>query len=102
MGVEYFGASGTVEASSLLTRVFKSIKNVDLVGFSGLMLALTEDTGLAEGTTNGNFDIRSLLTYSSVCGIGLDTVPIPGNTSIEKISALMRDRKRHYFSFKRL
>lgn len=91
MGVEYFGASGTVEASSLLTRVFKSIKNVDLVGFSGLMLALTEDTGLAEGTTNGNFDIRSLLTYSSVCGIGLDTVPIPGNTSIEKISALMRD-----------
>jgi len=91
MGVEYFGASGTVEASSLLTRVFKSIKNVDLVGFSGLMLALTEDTGLAQGTINSNYDIRSLLTYSSVCGIGLDTVPIPGDTSIDKISALMRD-----------
>lgn len=91
MGVEYFGASGTVEASSLLTKVFKSIKNVDLVGFSGLMLALTEDTGLAQGTASSNFDIRSLLTYSSVCGIGLDTVPIPGDTSIDKISALMRD-----------
>jgi uncharacterized protein (UPF0210 family) len=91
MGVEYFGASGTVEASSLLTRVFKSIKNVDLVGFSGLMLALTEDTGLAQGTIRSNFDIRALLTYSSVCGIGLDTVPIPGDTSIDKISALMRD-----------
>lgn len=91
MGVEYFGASGTVEASSLLTRVFKSIKNVELVGFSGLMLALTEDTGLAQGTVDANFDIRALLTYSSVCGIGLDTVPIPGDTSIDKISALMRD-----------
>ena len=91
MGVEYFGASGTVEASSLLTRVFKSIQDVDLVGFSGLMLALTEDTGLAQGTINSNFDIRSLLTYSAVCGIGLDTVPIPGDTSIEKIAALMRD-----------
>ena len=91
MGVEYFGASGTVEASSLLTKVFKSIKGVELIGFSGLMLAVTEDTGLAEGTIKSNFDIRSLLTYSSVCGIGLDTVPIPGNTSIEKISALMRD-----------
>lgn len=91
MKVEYFGASGTVEASSLLTNVFKSVKGVDLVGFSGLMLALTEDTGLAEGTQKGNFDIRSLLTFSAVCGIGLDTAPIPGNTSVNKISALMRD-----------
>ena len=91
MGVEYFGASGTVEASSLLTKVFKSIQNTQLVGFSGLMLALTEDTGLAKGTENFNFDIRSLLTYSAVCGIGLDTVPIPGNTPIEKITAIMRD-----------
>jgi uncharacterized protein len=91
MGVEYFGASGTVEASSLLTRVFQSVKDVELVGFSGLMLALTEDTGLAQGTIDSHFDIRSLLTYSSVCGIGLDTVPIPGDTPIEKIAALMRD-----------
>ncbi len=91
MGVEYFGAAGTVEASSLLTRVFRSITGVDLVGFSGLMLALTEDTGLAEGTLKSDFDIRSLLTYSAVCGIGLDTVPIPGNTPLHKISALMRD-----------
>jgi len=91
MGVAYFGAAGTVEASSLLTRVFKSITGVDLVGFSGLMLAVTEDSGLAQGTINADFDIRSLLTYSAVCGIGLDTVPIPGDTSIEKIAALMRD-----------
>ena len=91
LGVEYFGASGTVEASALLTRVFKSIKHIPLVGFSGLMLALTEDRGLAEGSQLQNFDIRSLLTYSAVCGIGLDTVPIPGDTPIDKISALMRD-----------
>ncbi|MHA2937629.1 DUF711 family protein [Vibrio sp. RC27] len=91
LGVEYFGASGTVEASSLLTKVFKSIQGVDLVGFSGLMLALTEDTGLAKGSNNADFDIRSLLAYSAVCGIGLDTVPIPGNTPHNKIAALMRD-----------
>lgn len=91
MGVEYFGASGTVEASALLTKVFKSITGVDLVGFSGLMLALTEDRGLAQGSINGDFDIRSLLTYSAVCGIGLDTVPIPGDTPAHKIAAIMRD-----------
>ncbi len=91
LGVEYFGASGSIEASSLLTKVFKSLKNIELTGFSGLMLAVTEDSGLAQGTIKGEFDIRSLLTYSSVCGIGLDTVPIPGDTSIEKLNALMRD-----------
>jgi len=91
LGVEYFGASGCVEASSLLTKVFKSLKNVDLVGFSGLMLAVTEDTGLADGTIKGQYDLRALLTYSSVCGIGLDTVPIPGDVRDEKLSAIMRD-----------
>jgi len=91
LGVEYFGASGTVEASGLLTKVFKSVTGVGLVGFSGLMLAVTEDTGLAEATQKNEFDIRALLTYSAVCGIGLDTVPIPGDTPLAKICALMRD-----------
>ncbi len=91
LGVEYFGAAGTVEASALLTRVFKSITGMPLVGFSGLMLAVTEDQGLADATLNNEFDIRSLLTYSAVCGIGLDTVPIPGDTPNAKIDAIMRD-----------
>ena len=91
LGVEYFGASGSIEVSALLTRVFKSLKNVDLVGFSGLMLAVTEDAGLAEGTIKEQYDLRSLLTYSAVCGIGLDTVPIPGDVSLEKLNAIMRD-----------
>ena len=47
LGVPYFGASGTVEASALLTRVFKAQENVQLQGFSGLMLAVTKDEGLA-------------------------------------------------------
>lgn len=91
LGVPYFGASGTVEISALLTKVFKSIKNVPQVGFSGLMLAVTEDTGLAQATVEQTFDMHSLLTFSSVCGIGLDTVPIAGNTPQDKIEAIMRD-----------
>lgn len=89
--VPYFGAAGTVEASALLTRVFKSLQRVNAVGFSGLMLAVTEDEGLAEATRLQQFDIRALLTYSSVCGIGLDTVPIEGDTPAEKIADIMRD-----------
>ena len=55
------------------------------------MLAVIEDEGLALATKNNEFEIRSLLTYSSVCGIGLDTVPIEGNTSVEKIADICRD-----------
>lgn len=91
LGVPYFGASGSVEASSILTKVFKSIENVDLIGFSGLMLAVVEDLGLAEATMKKQFDIKNLLLYSSICGIGLDTVPIADNVPIEKIATLMRD-----------
>lgn len=91
LGVPYFGASGTVEASALLTRVFKSAQGVTQIGFSGLMLAVTEDEGLAQASLNQEFDIRALLTYSSVCGIGLDTVPVPGDSSAEQIAAVMRD-----------
>lgn len=91
LGVPYFGASGTIEASALLTKVFKSQKGCELIGFSGLMLAVVEDEGLAQATKNGEFEIRSLLTYSSVCGIGLDTVPIEGDTSAEKIADICRD-----------
>ncbi|QEY23839.1 DUF711 family protein [Neisseria animalis] len=89
--VPHFGAAGTAEASALLTRVFKTLDNVCAVGFSGLMLAVVEDEGLAAATSDGSFDIQHLLTYSSVCGIGLDTVPVGGDTPSEKIAAIMRD-----------
>lgn len=91
LGVEYFGAAGCIEASAMLTKVFKSIEGCDLIGFSGLMLAVIEDEGLAQATKKNQFDIRALLTYSSVCGIGLDTVPIEGDSSVEKIADICRD-----------
>jgi len=91
LDVPYFGAARTLEASSLLTKVFKSQKGCELIGFSGLMLAVVEDEGLAQATKDNQFDIRALLQYSSVCGIGLDTVPIEGDTSIEKIADICMD-----------
>lgn len=91
LGVPFFGASGTVEAAAFLTRVFKNTSVCDLVGFSGLMLTCLEDEGMASGAAAGQYDIRALLQYSCVCGIGLDCVPIPGDTPRAKIAGLMRD-----------
>ena len=76
LGVPHFGASGSVEAAAFLTKVFKAIKGVPLIGFSGLMLTCLEDTGMAKSATRGEYDIRALLQYSCVCGIGLDCIPV--------------------------
>jgi len=96
LGVPHFGASGTTECCSMLTRLFKSLGQkeenpVPLVGFSGLMFAALEDQGLADAAAMGHYDIQHLLTYSAVCGIGLDTVPIPFETLPEDIARLAQD-----------
>jgi hypothetical protein len=91
LGVAFFGASGTLEASALLTKVFKAQTGCRLIGFSGLMLAVVEDAGLADATTRNEFDMRALLQYSAVCGIGLDTVPVEGDTSAQKIADICAD-----------
>eukprot|EP00041_Stephanoeca_diplocostata_P032666 m.1053825 g.1053825 ORF g.1053825 m.1053825 type:complete len:275 (+) comp24188_c0_seq6:978-1802(+) len=97
LGVSHFGASGTVECCAHLTRLFKSLcqgdseDTIPLVGFSGLMFAALEDRGLAAAAAAGHYDIRNLLTYSAVCGIGLDTVPIPHDTTPEQIARLACD-----------
>ena len=101
LGVPHFGASGTIEACAFLTRVFKSVSGVPLVGFSGLMLTCLEDTGMAASAARREYDIRALLTYSCVCGIGLDCVPIPGDTSVARIAALMRDTGTLAFRYKK-
>jgi hypothetical protein len=35
--------------------------------------------------------VKDLLLYSAVCGTGLDTLPLPGDTSAEQIAALLLD-----------
>ncbi|MBD2512083.1 DUF711 family protein [Nostoc muscorum FACHB-395] len=85
-----FGHSGTLSISGMLTRVLKNV-SVKICGYSGLMLPVCEDVGLATRANEQTYDITNLLLYSAVCGCGLDTVPIPGDITIEKIAALLID-----------
>ena len=91
LGVDHFGATGCVEAAAFLTRIFKSIRGVDLIGFSGLMLTCLEDSGMADAAGKDLYDIKSLLQYSCVCGIGLDCIPVPGDSTADEMAGLMRD-----------
>jgi uncharacterized protein (UPF0210 family) len=55
------------------------------------MLPVMEDAVLAREWAEGHIGMHQLLAYSAVCGTGLDTVPLPGDTSAEVIAGLLLD-----------
>lgn len=90
LGFGKFGSQGTLTISALVTRVLKNL-SIKLCGYSGLMLPICEDFGLASRANEETYSITNLLLYSAVCGCGLDTIPIPGDTPVEKIEATLLD-----------
>lgn len=60
-------------------------------GFNGLMLPVLEDSVLARRTTAERLTLKDLLLYATVCGTGLDTVPLPGDSTPQQIAALLLD-----------
>lgn len=85
-----FGGAGTLEACATVTSAIKNLA-VKSCGYSGLMLPVLEDPLLADRAAEGRYGIRDLLLFSSVCGTGLDVVPIPGDTSADAIARVLRD-----------
>ena len=86
--VEVFGNPGTLAAAAAVTTSLQSIPDIKTTGYSGLMLPVLEDNRLAELDT---LTIQKLLCISSVCGVGIDTVPIPGDVSDKSLASLILD-----------
>jgi hypothetical protein len=85
-----FGSASTLQACAAVTAAVKSLR-VRTCGYAGLMLPVLEDPTLAARATEGRYGVRELLLYSSVCGTGLDCVPIPGDTAPARIASLLGD-----------
>ncbi len=85
-----FGTRGTLFAAGFITDCMRRAA-YPRAGFSGLMLPVLEDWTLAARSREGLYDLDSLLLYSSVCGTGLDTVPLAGDTTREAIAGLLLD-----------
>jgi len=90
LGVGRFGAGGTLFASAMVADALRSAR-VRRCGFSGLMLPILEDSALAERHREGSYSIGDLLTYSAVCGTGLDTVPVAGDVTAEQAGRVYLD-----------
>jgi uncharacterized protein (UPF0210 family) len=55
------------------------------------MLPVLEDPTLAERWNAGLFSVDALMSYSAVCGTGLDTVPLAGDTSVDRLARMIGD-----------
>lgn len=90
MGISKIGLHGSLAAAAILT---EAVDRADFphTGFSGFMQPVLEDSILAKRAAEGTLTIKDALLYSAVCGTGLDTIPLPGDTTAEQITPLLLD-----------
>lgn len=90
LGVPRLGLHGSLAAAAILAETLDRAK-FKHTGFSGLMLPALEDLCLAQRAAEGTLTVKDLLLYSAVCGTGLDTIPLPGDTSADALQAVLLD-----------
>ena len=84
------GSPGTLTGAATITAAIRDIQ-VKQTGYNGLMLPVLEDSRLAQRWSEGRLSLEALLSYSAVCGTGLDTVPLPGDTTEQQLELIIGD-----------
>ena len=84
------GSPGTLTGAATITAAIRDIR-VKQTGYNGLMLPVLEDSRLAQRWSEGRLSLDSLLSYSAVCGTGLDTVPLPGDITEQQLELIIGD-----------
>ena len=95
-----FGSSGTLTAAATVTAAIRDV-HVKRTGYNGLMVPILEDERLAQRWSEGNISIDGLLAYSAVCGTGLDTIPLPGDTTEQQLDLIIGDMASLAFKWKK-
>lgn len=89
IGVYNFGKSGTMFATSFITDILKFFaQEFKSVGFSGVMYSLLEDLELCKINNERGISIEQLTMVSTMCGCGLDMVPVCGDISLNEVKTL--------------
>jgi len=86
----HLGEHGTLAAAAFLADALDQAQ-FKRTGFSGLFLPMLEDVRLARRAAEGVLTVSDLLLYCSVCGTGLDTLPLPGDISVDALAAILLD-----------
>jgi uncharacterized protein len=94
LGVDAIGAPGSTAIVAMLNDAVKkggSFASQSVGGLSGAFIPVMEDRELAAAVADGSLVLEKLEAMTCVCSVGLDMVPIPGDTDAETISAIMAD-----------
>jgi uncharacterized protein len=94
------GTTGTLTAAATITAAIRDVK-VKQTGYNGLMLPILEDSRLSQRWSEGRISLDALLSYSAVCGTGLDTVPLPGDITEEQLDLIIGDVASLAFKWKK-
>lgn len=90
LGLDFTGAPGSLFAAAFITEAIDRAR-FRRCGFSGLMLPVLEDSVLAQRASEGHVSVNDLLGLAAVCGVGLDTIPLPGDISEEVLTGILLD-----------
>lgn len=90
LGIPAYGLAGSLAASAFVTSTL-DMGTWRMAGFNGLMVPVLEDSGLAKRAAEGTLTVKDLVMFSAVCGTGLDTLPLPGDCTIEQLNAILLD-----------
>lgn len=90
LGIEYFGAIGTLTGVALIKNSIPVDKE-KVIGFSGFFQPILEDYILSKRLSENKFNLDSLLLYTTMCGAGLDVVPLPGDITEQELFYILLD-----------
>ena len=89
LNFEYFGAPGSLIGVAMIKNAIPKRKKV--IGFSGFMPSVLEDFTIANSLSEKKFNLDTLLLYATICGTGLDCVPLPGDTTERELFYILLD-----------
>ena len=89
LNFEYFGAPGALIGVAMIKNAIPKRKKV--IGFSGFMPSVLEDYTIANSLSENKFNLDTLLLYSTICGTGLDCIPLPGDITERELFYILLD-----------
>lgn len=92
LGVYNFGKTGTLFATAYWTSILKALsRRFKAVGFSGVMYSLLEDLELCMINNQRGIALDDLIKVSSMCGCGVDMVPVPFDISLSELKVIFTE-----------
>ncbi|MGE4298949.1 MAG: PFL family protein [Desulfovibrionaceae bacterium] len=94
LGLEDIGVPGSTAVLAMLNDAVKkggAFASSHVGGLSGAFIPVSEDLNIADAARRGVLTLEKLEAMTAVCSVGLDMVPLPGDTPAETIAAIIAD-----------